>query len=107
VGVPLTAECSQILDFAAEEADRLGQRSVGTEHRLLALFIVYAKKNAAYVIEGMLQDTKDVVVAVVLRNNAILASMEQVWMHWMSIILVPEGEEWTIALLQVTPGKPT
>ena len=30
------------------------------------LFILYAKKNAAYVIEGMVQDTKDVVVAVVL-----------------------------------------
>ena len=198
VEVPLTAECRQILDFAAEEADRLGQRSVETEHLLLGmlrmegslaaqilqarglklaqirqplqeiagatskpqrqtgalpkledflsglkrrgseellpffaknahfvdasgkvwnreeigrhfetLFILYAKKNAAYVIEGMVQDRKDVVVAVVLWKNAILASMERVWMHRMSIILVPEGEEWTIVLLQVTPVKPT
>lgn len=55
----------------------------------------------------MVQDRKDVVVAVVLWKNAILASMERVWMHRMSIILVPEGEEWTIVLLQVTPVKPT
>ena len=37
VEVPLTAECRQILDFAAEEADRLGQRSVETEHLLLGM----------------------------------------------------------------------
>ena len=198
VEIPPTAECSQILNFAAEEADRLGHKSVGTEHVLLGmllmegslgaeilqarglklaqirqqlqkiaaaaikprwpgsalpkledflsglkrhgsqellpffaknahfldasgkvwnreeigkdfetLFILYAKKNAAYLIEKMIQDTKDAVVAVVLWKNAILASMERVWMHRMSIILVPEGEEWAIALLQVTPVKPT
>lgn len=71
------------------------------------LFILYAKKNAAYLIEEMMQDTKDAVVAVVLWKNATLASMERVWMHRMSTILVPEGEEWAIALLQVTPVKPT
>ena len=69
------------------------------------LFILYAKKNAAYVIEAMIQDTKEVVVAVILWRNAILASMERVWMHRMSIVLVPEGKEWAIALLQVTPVK--
>ena len=46
-------------------------------------------------------------VAVVLWKNVILKSMERVWMHPMSITLVPEGEEWAIALLQVTPVKPT
>jgi len=196
--VPLTAECRQILNFAGEEADRLGHRSVGTEHLLLGmlvmegslaaeilqarglklgqvrqqlhriagaagkperqrsalpkledfltglkkhgseellsffaknahfvdasgklwnreeiarhfetLFILYAKKNAAYLIEELTQHTKEAVVAVVLWKNAILASMERVWIHRMSIILVPEDEEWAIALLQVTPVKPT
>ena len=198
VDVPLTAECAKALNFAADEADRLGHGSVGTEHLLLGmlrmegslaaqilqgkglkladireqlqkiagaasksqrqtsplpkleeflsglkrygsgellpffaknahfvdatgkvwsreeigkhfetLFILYAKKNAAYLIEGMIPDTKGVVVAVVLWKNAILASMERVWMHRMSIILVPEGEEWVIAWLQVTPVRPT
>ena len=72
------------------------------------LFVPYAEKNAAYVIEGMVQDTKDFGVAVVLWKNAVLTGTERgVWMHRMSIILVPEGEQWTIGLLQVTPVKPT
>ena len=54
----------------------------------------------------MIQDTMEVVVAVVLWKNAILANMERVWMHRMSIVLVRESQEWAIALLQVTPVKP-
>jgi hypothetical protein len=38
--VPLTEECKKVLNLAAEEADRLGHRHVGTEHVLLALFRV-------------------------------------------------------------------
>lgn len=71
------------------------------------LWILYAKKNAAYFIDGTVQDTKDAVVAVVPRKHAILAGRERVWMRRMSIIPVPEGEEWTIALRQATPVKPT
>jgi hypothetical protein len=37
VEVPLTAQCKRILTFAAEEAERLGHRHVGTEHLLLGL----------------------------------------------------------------------
>ena len=40
VEVPLTEECKKVLNLAAEEADRLGHRHVGTEHVLLALFRV-------------------------------------------------------------------
>jgi len=40
VEVPLTEECRKVLKLAAEEADRLGHRHVGTEHVLLALFRV-------------------------------------------------------------------
>ena len=45
--------------------------------------------------------------AVVLWKNAILASMERVWMHRMSVVLVREGEEWVILLAQVTPVQAT
>jgi len=41
VEVPLTAECKRILNFAAEEAERLGDRRVGTEHLLLGIFREY------------------------------------------------------------------
>jgi Clp amino terminal domain, pathogenicity island component len=40
VEVPLTEECKKVLNLAAKEADRLGHRHVGTEHVLLALFMV-------------------------------------------------------------------
>lgn len=67
------------------------------------LFSPYAKKNAAYMVEDTLTDTNGSFVSVVLWKNAILASMERVWMHRMSVVLVPEREDWTIALVQVTP----
>jgi hypothetical protein len=37
VEVPLTAQCKRALNFAAEEANHLGDRHVGTEHLLLGL----------------------------------------------------------------------
>src|SRR5215813_15565604 len=40
VEVPLSAESKKVLLFATEEADRLGQRCVGTEHVLLGLLRV-------------------------------------------------------------------
>jgi ATP-dependent Clp protease ATP-binding subunit ClpC len=40
VDIPLSADGKRALLFAAEEADRLGQRLVGTEHLLLGLLRV-------------------------------------------------------------------
>jgi Clp amino terminal domain, pathogenicity island component/SnoaL-like domain len=37
VEVPLTQDCKRILNFAAEEADRLGHKHIGTEHLLLGI----------------------------------------------------------------------
>lgn len=37
VEVPLSVESKRVLNFAAEEAERLGQRHVGAEHSLLGL----------------------------------------------------------------------
>ncbi len=71
------------------------------------VFAPYAKKNAVYMIEETVVDTSDVLVAVVLWKNAILASMERVWMHRMSVVLVPQGDEWVILLAQVTPVQGT
>jgi len=201
VEVPLTEDSKKVLRLAAEEADRLGHRHVGTEHLLLGLLHVegslaaqilqakgarlatlreevaktrsvegikptpklsenaittlhsflaglkwskaedvlaffaenaqfvdvhgkrwnreeihkgletllapYAKKNATYLIEETLADSGDILVAVVLWKNAILASMERVWMHRMSVVLVRKGEDWSIALVQVTPVQIT
>jgi ATP-dependent Clp protease ATP-binding subunit ClpC len=38
VEIPLTAQCKRILNFAADEAQRLGPYHVGTEHLLLGIF---------------------------------------------------------------------
>ncbi len=35
VEIPLTSECKKVLNLAAEEAERLGHRHVGTEHLLV------------------------------------------------------------------------
>jgi len=201
VEMPLTEDCKKVLRAAAEEADRLGHRHVGTEHLLLGmsqledtlaaqillargvrlamlreevakarsvegikpplkrsetaiatlhsflaglkwlkaedvlaffaetaqfvdvhgkrwnreeihkgletLFAPYAKKNAEYLIEETLADSGDILVAMVLWKNAILASMERVWMHRMSVVLVREAEDWSIAFVQVTSIKPS
>jgi uncharacterized protein (TIGR02246 family) len=37
VEVPLSAESGRILDLAAEESERLGQKEIGTEHLLLGI----------------------------------------------------------------------
>jgi ATP-dependent Clp protease ATP-binding subunit ClpA len=40
VEVPLTNECKRVLTLAAEEADRLGHRHIGTEHVLVSMLRV-------------------------------------------------------------------
>ena len=37
VDLPLSTECKRVLDYAAEEAERLSHKHVGTEHLLLGL----------------------------------------------------------------------
>ena len=200
VEVPLTEECKKVLNLAGEEADRLGQRHVGTEHVLVALirvegslaatllrkrglkpeaireqlaktpssisvgastepsrgaiatldsflaglkwlsseelisffatnaefidasgkrwnreeiwkgfemlFAPYAKKNATHVVEGMLAETRELFVAVVLWKNALLASEQRAWMHRMSVVLLTGADCWEILLLQITPIQP-
>jgi hypothetical protein len=194
VEVPLSADGQNALRFAAEEADRLGQRQIGTEHMLLgllrlkdslgariarerglhidefrerlaktpqpvsfrkstllileeflaglksqsadclmlffaeraqvvdvhgkrwtyvelaenfdAVFAPYAKKNATYAIEETIVDTAECLVAAVLWENALVASMERVWMHRMTAVLISENADWRIVSLQVTPVQP-
>lgn len=71
------------------------------------LLAPYAKKNATFTIENTVAETGEMFVAIVLWKNAILASMERVWIHRMSVVLVRKAEDWAIALVQVTPVKPS
>ena len=101
-------KAEDLLNFFAEGAqfvDVHGKRWSRTEMEKGSegLFAPYAKKNATYIIEETLVDLEDLLVVMVLWKNAILASMERVWMHRMSVVLAPRGDDWQIILVQVTP----
>jgi ATP-dependent Clp protease ATP-binding subunit ClpA len=104
-------KAEELLAFFAESAqfvDVYGKRWNREEmyKGFETLFAPYAKKNATYAIEETLADTSDLLVVIVLWKNAILAGLERVWMHRMSVVLVPQGDDWTIILAQVTPVHP-
>lgn len=67
------------------------------------LFAPYAKKNAAPLVEVTLADGSGLFVATVLWKNAILASLQRIWIHRMSVVLIREDEDWRILLMHVTP----
>jgi len=45
VDLPLSNECKRVLAYAAEEAERLGHKHIGTEH--LAFWVYCAKRNVS------------------------------------------------------------
>lgn len=67
-----------------------------------SLFAPYAKKNASYVVEGILANGAALFVATILWKNALLASEQRAWSHRMSLVLVPGARSWEILLAQVT-----
>ena len=104
-------KAEELLAFFADRAqfvDIYGKRWNREEmHKgFETVFAPYAKKNATYAIEETLADANDLLVVIVVWKNAILASLERVWMHRMSLVLVPHGDDWTIILAQVTPVHP-
>ena len=70
------------------------------------LFAPYAKKNAAHFVEDTLANEGDWFLATVLWKNAILASLQRVWMHRMSIVLTRVNLDWRIVFLQITAVQP-
>jgi len=100
-----------LLSFFAQNArivDVHGKRWTREEisKNLVSLFAPYAKKNAAYSIEETLIDENDQLVVMILWKNALVASMERVWMHRMTAVLVYKGDDWAIALQHITPVQP-
>jgi hypothetical protein len=71
------------------------------------LFAPYAKKNASYVVEATLAETRELFIANVLWKNALLASEQRAWMHRMSVVLLPQRDDWQILFVQVTPVQPS
>ncbi len=100
--LPFFAKNAQFVDVKGKPWNR-----EEIQKEFVTLFAPYAKKNATYAIEETLADTNELFVAVVLWKNAILASLERVWIHRMSVVLIPEGDDWQIVLVQVTPVQPS
>lgn len=97
----------QLIDYFAKNAefiDTSGQRWNREElwKGFDAIFAHYAKKNAGFLVETILAETRELFVAVVLWKNALLASEERAWMQRMSAVLSVEAGDWKILLLQVT-----
>jgi hypothetical protein len=98
----------ELISFFAQNAefiDASGKRwnREETYQHFESLFVLYAKKNATYVVEATLAETSDLFVATVLWKNALLASAQRAWVQRMSVVLVPVAEDWEILLAQVTP----
>jgi len=100
-----------LMGYFAENAEIVDVHGKRWKHDEIAvnfenLFAAYAKKNAAHTIEDVLVDSNEHLVAVVLWKNALVASMERVWMHRMTVVIVPREGDWTVVSLQVTPVQP-
>jgi hypothetical protein len=100
-------ELNSYFTHNAEFIDANGKRWNREEIRkgFETLFAPYAKRNATYVVETTLAETGEMFVANVLWKNALLASEQRVWIHRMSVILLPQSDGWQILLVQVTPVR--
>jgi hypothetical protein len=90
-------ENAQFIDVSGKRWNQ-GEMSKGFE----TLFAPYGKKNASYVVESTLSDTRPLFIATVRWNNALLASEQRAWMHLMTFVLVLEANDWKILSAQAT-----
>lgn len=104
-------KAEELIEFFAEKApftDVFGKRWNREEilKGFETLFAPYAKKNATRLVEDTVMDAEELFVASVLWKNAILASLQRIWIHRMRVVLIREGEDWRILLMHVTPVRP-
>jgi hypothetical protein len=87
----------------AQFVDSNGRRWQGLEEierQFEALFAPYAKKNVTFILEGTSAGLGDSFIASILWDNVMIGGEPP---HRMTVILAPEGEDWAIFFLQVTP----
>lgn len=86
--------------------DSTGKRWIGRdeiEKQFELLFAPYAKKNVTFVVESTDIGPAESLVASILWENVTVGTESTTSMHRMTVILAPEGEDWAIFLVQVTP----
>jgi ketosteroid isomerase-like protein len=87
--------------------DSSGKRWVGREEiesQFATLFAPYAKKNVTSFLEGSYSGRSSFFVASILWKNVVDAGAPAKSMHRMTVVLVSEGEDWVLRLVQVTPA---
>jgi hypothetical protein len=97
----LNSYFSQNAEFIDAEGKRWDREEI--RKGIETLLAPYAKRNATYVVEATPAETSELFVAIVLWKNALLASEQRAWMHRMCVVLLPQGNDWQIFLVQVTP----
>ena len=93
---------AQNVQFVDSEGKRWQGREE-IEKEFEALFAPYAKKNVTFILEGTFTGPGDSLIASILWENLMIGVEPTRFMHRMTIILAPEGDDWAIVLLQVTP----
>jgi uncharacterized protein (TIGR02246 family) len=102
----------ELADFFAQNGqfiDISGKMWFGREEIKTAferLFAPYAKKNTTYRVERTLSERPEAVLASILWENAVHTDQTSRSVLRMTILLVPEGQEWSIFLAQVVPVIP-
>jgi hypothetical protein len=67
------------------------------------LFAPYAKKQVTFLVENTDVGPAESLVASILWENVTIGTDSTKSMHRMTVILAPEGEDWAIFLVQITP----
>jgi uncharacterized protein (TIGR02246 family) len=103
---------SELADFFAANGqfvDISGKVWFGREeikHAVERLFAPYAKRNTTYRVEKTFSERPESVLASVLWENAVHTEQTPRSLLRMTVVLVPEGDEWIILLAQVVPVAP-
>jgi uncharacterized protein (TIGR02246 family) len=102
----------ELADFFAEDGqfiDTSGRIWFGRDEikkELERLFAVFSKKNTSYRIEKAISERQEAVLVSVLWENALHTEQTPRSLLRMTVVLVPEGDEWTIFLIQIAPVAP-
>ena len=86
--------------------DSTGKRWIGRdeiEKQFGVLFAPYTKENVTSLVESIDMGPAESLVASILWENVTVGTESTRSIHRMTVILAPEGEDWTIFFVQVTP----
>jgi ketosteroid isomerase-like protein len=73
------------------------------EKQFEVLFAPYAKKNITFLVENTDVGPAESLVAGILWENVTIGTDPTRSIHRMTVILAPEGEDWAIFFVQITP----